>query len=78
MQFLKDWISREETLTAIARKNAIQIQKIHRVFSEGTENSQRVVMNEDCGRGGANLETDIDICVGKKASKSMMTPRSRA
>ena len=35
-------------------------------------------MDEDCGRGGANLETDIGVCVGKKASKSMMTQRNRA
>lgn len=78
MQFLKDRISREKSLTAITRRKAIQIQKIHRVFIEGTGNSQRVVIDEDCGRGGANLETDTGIFVGKKASKSMMTPRSRA
>lgn len=78
MQFLKDWISREKFLTTITRRKGIQIQKIHRVFIEGPGNSQRVVIDEDCGRGGANLETDTGIFIGKKASKSMMTPRSRA
>lgn len=75
--FPKNWITKEESPLSSDKKEGSDSGDI-KYFWKTQRMGERVVMNEDCGGSGANLEMVIGVCDGKKARKSKLTLTSRA